>query len=119
MIRTHDGSHGDDCFGCKVRTVQLAADPFQPHFNYATGQYVRNRSEFESALRRGADDNSRRTGIDHDYRPLYPGDVARPSKDDAIFEVRERAIRDGVAPPAPDPNPSTINYDRNLSGFDA
>lgn len=24
MIKTHDGSHGDDCFGCRIQTVGFA-----------------------------------------------------------------------------------------------
>jgi len=26
MIRTHDGSHGPDCFGCKVRSVHISGE---------------------------------------------------------------------------------------------
>lgn len=25
MIKTHDGSHGEDCFGCRIQTVSFAA----------------------------------------------------------------------------------------------
>ena len=26
MERTHDGSHGDDCFGCRIQSIRLGAE---------------------------------------------------------------------------------------------
>ena len=108
----------DTCCGTLMArdysSVQLAHDAFTPHFNYATGQYVRTKRDFIDALKHGSDANSRATGIDHNYTPVYPGDVPRPTVADDVFETREKALRDGVYPAAPDPAPATVNYDRSL-----
>lgn len=26
MVRTHDGSHGDDCFGCRIKTIHISGE---------------------------------------------------------------------------------------------
>lgn len=58
------------------RSVQLGASAFTPHFNFATGRYVSTDREFTDALKRSAEDNSRLTGVDHSYTPIYPSEMA-------------------------------------------
>lgn len=35
MIRTHDGSHGPDCFGCKIRSVHISGEAMPTRGNVA------------------------------------------------------------------------------------
>lgn len=100
MIRTHHGQHGADCFGCKVRTVQLGTPAFHPHFNHAVGEYVSNDAQFRDALKRGSERNTLATGMDHDYEPHYPGDIPAPTSDTEILETRARFIHDNDINPA-------------------
>lgn len=66
----------DNCFGCKVKTVQLRpSTAFQPHFNYSVGEYVETEEQFRSSLRRRADENSIATGTDHNYEMRDPGEM--------------------------------------------
>lgn len=81
--------------------VQFGAQPFKPHWNYATGTYVNNRNEFEDHLKRKAANNSDQTGMEHSYAPLDPGEIAslEPKTDTAILEDQNRAIHDkGIHP---------------------
>jgi hypothetical protein len=103
MIRTHGITHfnPDTCFGCRVRTLQLApTTAFQPHFNYSVGSYVRTESEFKSMLRRRADENSIATGTTHTYEMVDPGvmkeQVPFPEHDD-ILNTQGRAIAEKYA----------------------
>lgn len=64
--------------GCKARRVYTPLafkKPWEPHFNHSVGQYVRNEQEFRSALSRGSDEASERTGMEHRYTSVQPGDV--------------------------------------------
>jgi len=97
MIRTHYGQHGQDCFGCRVRTVQLAPSrAFQPHYNHAVGQYVSTDSEFRDALKRCSDRSTAETGIPHDFQPRYPGDIPAPPyrEADGVLDTRARNLSD-------------------------
>ena len=70
-------------------SVHLGGTPaFQPHFSHTVGRYVSNDREFRDELKRGSD----MTGGNHE--PVYPGDIARPTKDDHVFEQRAKIIRD-------------------------
>lgn len=76
-------------------SVQInASSPFQPHFNHSVGEFVSSRRDFENQLKRKSEQQSERTGIDHNYQPVLPGDMPQPKKDDAIFEERNKHVRD-------------------------
>jgi hypothetical protein len=77
MIRRHGPGmgHPADCFGCKVLTVQIGPANFQPHWNYAVGAWVTNQADFENKLKRLADRQSERTGIDATFEPIHPADL--------------------------------------------
>jgi len=47
---------------------------FQPHFNNSVGKVVTSQKHFEDELKRGAERNSIRTGIYHNYIPKDPRD---------------------------------------------
>jgi len=71
MIRTHGNpNHPSNCFGCRILTVNLHQDRFQPHFNHAVGKAVTNRREYLDELKRASDKQSETTGIDADYQPV-------------------------------------------------
>jgi hypothetical protein len=85
---------GPDCFGCRVKTVQFRATPaFQPHFNHSVGQFVSTDREYRDALKRCAEDQSARTGIDADYQPRYPGDTERPDTTPTEKLRHDNAVR--------------------------
>ena len=90
-MRTHGITHftPDTCTGCRYKTLQIRpASPFQPHFNYSVGQYVETESQFVTALRRRADENTIATGTEHTYEMRDPAELARhtpfPESDDII-----------------------------------
>ena len=98
MIRTHGVTHFDpsDCFGCRLTTIRFGRPAFEPHFNWAVGQYVRNESEFKEALKACAEANSIATGTDHHYEPRDMREV-EPFNDHEstqAIENRQKAIRD-------------------------
>jgi hypothetical protein len=98
MVRTHDGSHGPDCFGCKIRMVNLHVPAFRPHFNHAVGRYVSSSRDFDEALARGAEEQNT------SYSRLDPGDYESitPDSDTEAIESSRRAYRDaGLTPGSP------------------
>lgn len=42
----------------------------EPHWNHSVGGYVRNRLDFEDALKRRSDEASERLGTEHRFRPV-------------------------------------------------
>lgn len=91
-----DPTHPDDCFGCKVKTLQLrSATAFQPHFNYSVGAYVDTEKAFTEKLRRTAEENTIATGTEHHYEMRDPAELARhtpyPDHDD-ILNTQGREI---------------------------
>lgn len=92
-------THGPSCCGAAMvrdyRSVQLPGTAaFQPHFNHAVGQHVTSMRDFTDALKIKAEENSRRTGADHSYVPVLPGDMPTPTRDTDIFETRNRLVHD-------------------------
>lgn len=84
----------NNCFGCKLRTLQFAAAPaMQPHFNHSVGQYINSDREFRDALKRSSERNSIATGIDHDYQPRYPGDTEVPHPGGEAGDALEKTIQ--------------------------
>lgn len=67
-----------------------------PHFNHAVGEFVSNARQFDDALKRKAEQNTIRTGAEHSYVRVDPGDVPRPTEATEAFEAREKTIRDAV-----------------------
>lgn len=70
----HSG-HPDDCFGCRVKTVQISPQPFQAHWNYTVGNWVTNERDFRDQLSRLGDRQSERTGISSTYEAIHPADL--------------------------------------------
>lgn len=91
-----DHYNPDECFGCKVKTIQLPAfngPVFKPHFNYAVGKYVNSDREFRDELKRAGDTNSEITGTGHSYEPRYPGDTQPIREADQVLDDRARNLR--------------------------
>lgn len=89
------------CGGVSKRdysTIQLGSSSFKPHFNHAVGAFVSNSRQFDDLLKLRSEQNSLRTGTDHNYTRIDPGESPRPTADDHIFEVQEKAWRDKKAP---------------------
>jgi hypothetical protein len=85
-MRTHNVTHWDpdNCYGCKIKTVQLAPQPFQPHYNYAVGAYVTSWADFNDKLKRLGEHEYNRTGISTSYVPVHPADLrSSPPPDSA------------------------------------
>jgi len=67
---------GPDCFGCKVKTLQLRpTSAFQPHYNYSVGSYTETERDFKDMLKRRAEENTLATGAYHDYEMRDPGEL--------------------------------------------
>jgi len=77
MLRSHGITHytPDTCYGCKLKTIQIGVPAFQPHYNYAVGQYVTSWADFNDKLRRLGDIQSERTGISSTYETVHPADL--------------------------------------------
>lgn len=91
-----DPTHPDDCFGCKVKTLQLrSGTAFRPHFNFSAGAYVDTEQQFVDTLKRRAEENSIATGTEHNYQMRDPAELARdlpfPDHDD-ILNTQGREI---------------------------
>ncbi|HXA31504.1 MAG TPA: hypothetical protein VNV87_04535 [Acidimicrobiales bacterium] len=87
---SHDGTHGDQCFGCRIKSVSLVIPAFRPHFNHSVGKYVSTSRDFDEALRRGAEEQN------SSYSRIDPGDYASltPSTDTEIIETQARNLHD-------------------------
>lgn len=95
-MKPHSCTHTDDCFGCRIKTVNLRnRTAFQPHFNYSVGKYVDTELAFTDTLKRRAEENSLATGTDHVYEMRDPAELARhtpyPQSDD-ILNDQARAL---------------------------
>jgi hypothetical protein len=80
---------GPDCFGCRVKTIQVRArTAFQPHYNYSVGAHVDTELAFNDLLKRRAEENTIRTGTLHEYEFRDPAELARhtpfPQADDIL-----------------------------------
>lgn len=71
----------------------LLGSSFVPHFNHAVGAHVSNERDFKAKLNQRADENSARTGTDHKYEMIYPGDRP-PTAGTDILETRDRIVHD-------------------------
>lgn len=73
------------------------SNTFQPHFNHTVGKHVNTMQEFKDALARGSDAASERTGMEHSYQPLMPGDIKtglEPKTDTQALEKAAKINRD-------------------------
>ena len=100
------------CNGCggimrRDFSFQLGRTGLTPHFNHAVGKYVRNDREFNDALKAASDRNSERTGMDHSYARLDPGDAPTPPDANEAIESREKVLRDSLVTRSPI-NPATL-----------
>lgn len=80
------------CLSSEIRrdysTIQIGGGGFDPHFNHAVGAYVDSSRDFDEKLKiRGEQAGSTFVRID-------PGDMPRPTKEDEVFDTRERTIHD-------------------------
>jgi hypothetical protein len=59
MIRTHDGSHGDSCFGCRIATISFGAAAMptrRPHTNQMNAtekQWAKDHPAYKAMRRNG------------------------------------------------------------------
>lgn len=67
---------------------------FIPHFNHAVGAHVSSDREFNDLLKIRSEENTLRTGTEHNYTRIDPGDSPEPTKDTAIFETKAKLLRD-------------------------
>lgn len=63
------------------------------HFNHSLGEYVSNRRQFYDGLKRASEEASVRTGIEHNFQPLDPSDLADPSAHGVTDEGMEETHR--------------------------
>lgn len=84
------------CGRCRAllkRKFSFSSTPtFEPHFNHAVGQYVTSHSQFTDALKRGAEDQFRQTGAEHNYVPIHPSEVTTTGE--GMYETA-KATHDG------------------------
>jgi len=80
----------------RVYSVNTIGNAFQPHYNWSVGRHVSSDKDFRRALREQSAIQSERTGTEHDYQPLYPGDKASmtPTGDTEIIETARRKQRE-------------------------
>jgi len=100
MDRTHGVTHynPDSCYGCKIRTIQLAAPAFTPHYSYTVGRYVTSWSDFNDALKRCGE----QAGAD--YEPIHPADLrANPPPESAPSHLPRLVAHDEQGHPMHDP----------------
>src|SRR4051812_21564319 len=77
-------------------TVQLSRPTFVPHFNHTVGEHVSSSRDFDNALKRKSEEQSERTGMDHSYARLDPGDMPQPTGESEIYETRGKFLRDNA-----------------------
>lgn len=68
------------------------------HWNNTVGQYVSNDREFRDALKRGSEEASVRTGIDHNFQPVDGREKEALGVTDHGLEEQERKHRELGAP---------------------
>jgi hypothetical protein len=74
-----DATTCPDCLGPAVRKFSFnTSSSMKEHWNNAVGQYVSNRQEMDDALKRQSEAASVRTGVDHEFVRVDPGDMADP-----------------------------------------
>jgi hypothetical protein len=99
-MQPHTCTATEDCFGCKVKTLQFQATPaFQPHYNWSVGKYVETESHFNDELKRCGERNSVATGLDHDYQPRYVGDREVGDIEATRKTIHDRAVEARVKDP--------------------
>src|SRR5579863_6950986 len=59
----------------QVRPISLQ----EPYFNHNVGTWIKDDADLTRQLKRKAERNSELTGTDHNYIPVYPGDLNDPS----------------------------------------
>lgn len=105
--RTRESFSRDDIVNCvcggisrrDYSTVQFGTTGLAPHFSHAVGEFVTNNRSFDDALKRRAEENTRRTGAEHSYVRIDPGDIPQPNTATEAFETRAKTIQDGKMNP--------------------
>ena len=93
----HLGQHGDDCFGCRIKTIHIRSiSAFQPHWNPSVGSYVQTELEFKDKLKLAAEENTLATGTYHNYEMRDPGELRETPfpQEDEILNSQAKAVRD-------------------------
>lgn len=69
-----------DCGDVVTRMVSLpqTRPSAEPYFNANVGTWVKDDKHFQQVLNEKAAKNSQLTGMDHNYVPVYPGDLSDP-----------------------------------------
>lgn len=75
-------------------TVQFGTTGLVPHFSHTVGKYVQSNRDFDDALKRKAEENTIRTGAEHSYVRVDPGDVPQPNINTEAFETRAKTLTD-------------------------
>jgi len=71
------------CPQCRVPIVRCVSLPqvrptAEPYFNHNVGTWIKDDADLRRQLKRKAAKNSELTGTDHNYQPVYPGDLTDP-----------------------------------------
>ena len=74
--------------GRDYSSVHFGPGSFTPHFNHSVGAYVRNSRDFDEKLKIAGE----KAGST--FTRLEPGEMPRPTKDDAIFETQAKLLHD-------------------------
>lgn len=70
------------------------------HYNTAVGEFITSKQQFYDGLKRQSEVASIRTGIDHNYEPLDPSDMAEASSHGVTEEgldITRKTFHDGAA----------------------
>lgn len=93
--QSHNDVQACSCGGASKRVFSFNSGPsFSPHFNHSVGRYVSSNTDFNDALKQASDAQSLRTGLDHKFVRVDPGDVPAPTQSTEIFETRNKIVRD-------------------------
>lgn len=95
---------GQSCSSCGATTRRVFSFQYgraalnARQWNYAVGAHVSSDREFREALKRRAEENSVKTGMAHDYEPVYPGDMPNVPypEHDQVLDDRAKTLHDAA-----------------------
>lgn len=81
------------CGGRLQRRVSFSYHRSMPeHYNHAVGEFVSGKHSFRDALKRRGEEQSIRTGTEHNYEPVDLRDQAAcGATDEGLYETEKRA----------------------------
>lgn len=74
----------------RVWTVPNLKRAMTAHWNPSVGQYISSEQEFNEALKRGSEEMSRKTGMDHNFVAVDPNDTKSLKVNEDNLEATHR-----------------------------